>query len=232
MVNHRTGHTATSSKEQKINREILYSLHPPLNHKGEILIPKNGRNYLPMQEQNLPGPVAEHHDGFSMWASKANPWNAGDMGPKIDLVGMLTDAIRKKNMKVILSMHHAYHITGFYDSVPYTNDSKLQILYGQLGKEKNEALWLNKHKEIIDSLGPRHHLGAILTSIKFRNPFFWLPPDYYNRAAEWGKKRWSRTYKDGLNMKCAVLDYERGGPTDNTVNYWLTDDAISKSSWC
>ena len=43
------------------------------------------------------GPVAEHHDGFSMWASKVNPWNAKDMGPKLDLVGLLTDAIRKKN---------------------------------------------------------------------------------------------------------------------------------------
>jgi alpha-L-fucosidase len=22
------------------------------------------------------GPVAQHHDGFAMWASKVNPWNA------------------------------------------------------------------------------------------------------------------------------------------------------------
>ena len=48
-----------------------------------------------------------------MWASKVNPWNAKETGPKLDLVGLLTDAIRKKDMKVILSMHHAYNITGF-----------------------------------------------------------------------------------------------------------------------
>ena len=35
-----------------------------------------------------------------------------------------------------------------------------------------------------------------------------------------------------MNTNCAVLDYERGGPTDITENYWLTDDAISSSSWC
>jgi len=29
-----------------------------------------------------------------------------------------------------------------------------------------------------------------------------------------------------------MLDYERGGPPDITDNYWLTDDAISSSSWC
>jgi hypothetical protein len=40
------------------------------------------------------------------------------------------------------------------------------------------------------------------------------------------------TFKDGLNKKCAMLDYERGGPPDITENYWLTDDAISSSSWC
>ena len=66
------------------------------------------------------GPVAEHHDGFSMWASKVNPWNAKAMGPKLDLVGLLTDAIRRRGMKVILSMHHAYNITGFYEAVPKT----------------------------------------------------------------------------------------------------------------
>ena len=76
------------------------------------------------------------------------------MGPELDLVGLLTDAIRKKDMRVILSMHHAYNITGFYDAVPPTNDPKLQMLYGQQGKEKNEAFWLNKHKEIIDNYKP------------------------------------------------------------------------------
>jgi len=28
------------------------------------------------------GPVAQHHDGFAMWDSKVNPWNALAMGPR------------------------------------------------------------------------------------------------------------------------------------------------------
>ena len=42
------------------------------------------------------GPVAEHHDGFSMWDSDLTEWDAKDKGPKRDIVGELENAIRKK----------------------------------------------------------------------------------------------------------------------------------------
>ena len=32
------------------------------------------------------GTIAEHHDGFSLWESKVNPWNSKVMGPKRDVV--------------------------------------------------------------------------------------------------------------------------------------------------
>ena len=46
------------------------------------------------------GPVAEHHDGFSMWASEVTPWNAGARGPKRDITGELAKAIRKHGLAV------------------------------------------------------------------------------------------------------------------------------------
>ena len=52
------------------------------------------------------GPVAEHADGFSMWDSKVNPWNAKNMGPGRDIVGELEKAIRKKHLKFIATFHH------------------------------------------------------------------------------------------------------------------------------
>jgi alpha-L-fucosidase len=177
------------------------------------------------------GPVAEHHDGFSMWASKVNPWNAKDMGPKLDLVSLLTDAFRKKNMKIILSMHHAYNITGYYEPVPLTDDPKLQMLFGQQGKEKNEAFWLSKLKEIIDGYKPDIIYQDFNLHVISQPVLLQFLAYYYNKAAEWNKPVVA-TFKDGLNSKCAVLDYERGGPPDITDNYWLTDDAVSSSSWC
>ncbi len=204
---------------------------PKLKSEGGNFDPEEWAQLFADAGAKFAGPVAEHHDGFSMWASKINPWNAKDMGPKLDLVGLLADAIRKNDMKVIFSMHHAYNITGFYDSVPKTNDPVLQKLYGQQGKEENETFWLNKHKEIIDNYKPDiiwqdFNLHRITDSVLLGFLSY-----YYNRANDWNKEVVA-TYKDGLNTKCGVLDYERGGPPEITENYWLTDDAISSSSWC
>lgn len=218
----------TGAKDKQGN---FVQFAPKLKSEGGKFDPDEWAQLFLDAGAKFAGPVAEHHDGFSMWASRVNPWNANDMGPKLNLVGLLTDAIRKKNMRIILSMHHAYNITGYYDAAPQTNDPKLQMLYGQQGKQKNEAFWLSKHKEIIDNYKPDiiwqdFNLHKISQSVLLEFLSY-----YYNRAAEWNKEVVA-TYKDGLNNKCAVLDYERGGPIDITENYWLTDDAISSSSWC
>jgi alpha-L-fucosidase len=204
---------------------------PKLKSEGGQFDPEEWAELFANSGAKFAGPVAEHHDGFSMWASKVNPWNAKDMGPKLDLVRLLTDAIRKNNMKVILSMHHAFNITGFYDSVPRTTNTLKQILYGQQGKEKNEQLWLAKHKEIIDNYQP-DIIWQDFNLPKISEPVLLeFLSYYYNKSLEWNKEVVA-TYKDALNTKCAVLDYERGGPKELQENYWLTDDAISSSSWC
>ncbi len=209
----------------------VFQFAPKLKAEGGQFDPAEWAQLFADAGAKFAGPVAEHHDGFSMWGSKVNPWNARDMGPQLDLVKLLTDEIRKKDMKIILSMHHAFNITGFFEKVPATTDPELQKLYGQQGKEKNEAMWLDKHKEIIDNFQPDiiwqdFNLKAISEPVLLQFLAY-----YYNRAAEWNKEVVA-TYKDALNTKCAVLDFERGGPTNLTENYWLTDDAISSSSWC
>lgn len=204
---------------------------PKLKSEGGQFDPEEWAQLFADAGAKFAGPVAEHHDGFSMWASKVNPWNSKDMGPKLDLAGLFEGAIRKHDMKFLMSMHHAYNITGFFSDAPQTDDPKLQMLYGQQGTEKNEAFWLAKHKEIID----RYHPDIIWQDFNLhklsQSTLLGFLSYYYNSAQSWGKEVVA-TYKDGLNDKCAVLDYERGGAADITENYWLTDDAISSSSWC
>ncbi|MGA8265931.1 MAG: alpha-L-fucosidase, partial [Ignavibacteriaceae bacterium] len=218
----------TGAKDKKGN---FVQFAPKLKSEGGKFDPDEWAQLFADAGAKFAGPVAEHHDGFSMWASKVNPWNAKDMGPKLDLVGLLTKAIRKKNTKVILSLHHAYNITGYYDHVPKTNDPKLKMLFGQQGKEKNEAYWLAKLKEVINGYKPDIIYQDFNLHLISRPILLQFLAYYYNKAEEWNKPIVA-TFKDGLNTKCAVLDYERGGPLDITDNYWLTDDAVSSSSWC
>jgi alpha-L-fucosidase len=177
------------------------------------------------------GPVAEHHDGFSLWNSSVNEWNSVARGPRLDLVRLHADAIRAKGMKLMLAMHHAYNFTGFYDNVPAQSTTTLKKLYGQLGSAAQNQLWYDKLKEIIDGYQPDiiwqdFNLSRVDEAQRLKFLSY-----YYNRAVAWDKEVVA-TYKDGFNNRGEVFDFERGGPADLQNPYWLTDDSISSSSWC
>jgi alpha-L-fucosidase len=177
------------------------------------------------------GPVAEHHDGYSMWNSSANEWNSVRTGPKLDLLRLHADAIRAKGLKLITSLHHAYHFNGYYDHVPAQSDASLRKLYGQLGGSAENQLWYDKLREVLDGYQPDivwqdFDLGLVDESKRLQFLAY-----YYNRAVAWNKDVVA-TYKDGLDNKGEVFDYERGGPAGLQTPYWLTDDSVSSSSWC
>ena len=50
--------------------------------------------------------TSKHHDGFALWPSEhadkawSRPWNAVSAGPKRDVLGDLTDAVRKRDLKM------------------------------------------------------------------------------------------------------------------------------------
>ncbi|HEY7886506.1 MAG TPA: alpha-L-fucosidase [Cellvibrionaceae bacterium] len=203
---------------------------PRLKSEGGKFDPDAWAELFAQSGARFAGPVAEHHDGFSMWDSDINPWNAVNHGPQTDLVAALAEAIRARDMKLILSMHHAYNITGFFENAPQQQDPELQMLYGQMGKEKNEAVWLEKHKEIINKFQP-DIIWQDFNLTELSEPVLLeFLAYYYNHAAGLNKEVVA-TYKDALNPKLAVLDYERGGPKELTEDYWLTDDALSETSW-
>jgi len=177
------------------------------------------------------GPVAEHHDGFSMWKSASNPWNSVAKGPKLDLVALHAQAIRGQGLKFMASLHHAYHFNGYYQYVPAQSDPNLKILFGQQGAGPENLLWYNKLIEVIDGYQPDLiYQDFDLTAVQesYRLQFL---AHYYNQAVAWNKDVVA-TYKDGFDNLGEVFDYERGGPGGLLTPYWETDDAISSSSWC
>lgn len=54
-------------------------------------------------------PVAEHCDGFAMYASAMTPYNAAQMGPHRDVVGELAAAARAQGLHFGVSSHTAEH---------------------------------------------------------------------------------------------------------------------------
>uniref|UniRef100_V5HEY6 Putative alpha-L-fucosidase n=1 Tax=Ixodes ricinus TaxID=34613 RepID=V5HEY6_IXORI len=54
--------------------------------------------------------TSKHHEGYTLWPSKVSwNWNAGDVGPKRDLVGDLAAAIRKKGEKLRFGLYHSLY---------------------------------------------------------------------------------------------------------------------------
>jgi len=177
------------------------------------------------------GPVAEHHDGYSMWNSRVNEWNSVATGPRLDLLRLHADAIRAKGLKLIVSLHHAYNFTGFYERVPAQPTASLRKLYGQLSAGEQQQLWFDKLREVIDGYQPDiiwqdFNLPRIDESQRLNFLAY-----YFNQAVAWNKDVVT-TYKDGLNNRGSVFDFERGGPAGIQTPFWLTDDSISSSSWC
>ncbi len=54
-------------------------------------------------------PVAEHHDGFAMYASDFTRWNAAQMGPRRDTIAELEKAVREVGLKFGVSTHRAFN---------------------------------------------------------------------------------------------------------------------------
>lgn len=52
------------------------------------------------------GMAVVHHDGFLLWDSDVNRWNAGKMGPKRDCYGQYVRALRAEGLKTIATFHH------------------------------------------------------------------------------------------------------------------------------
>lgn len=103
--------------------------------------------------------TSKHHDGFCLWPTD-NPWkknwNCMDVGPKRDLLGDLTTAVRKKGLK----MGIYYSITE-WESIPtsrtktgYYVDTLMVKKYGIPKDQYVETLLLPQLKELVNRYQP------------------------------------------------------------------------------
>ncbi len=187
------------------------------------------------------GPVAEHHDGFSMWDSKVNRWNAAKMGPKRDIVGELEKAIRKNDMKFVCTFHHSHNWYYYYHHEKYdTSDPQYSDLYGpahSAGRKYDRPnkefldIWFAKLKEVIDNYKPDliyFDFGLERIHDKYKRK---LVAYYYNCAEEWDKDVEILYKFHHLPPGVGMLDYERGRSDTLTHYRWMTDTTVGTKSW-
>lgn len=218
---------------------------PVLASEGGSFDPAAWMRVVKASGAQFAGPVAEHHDGFSMWDSEVNEWNSVDHGPELDLLKIFAGLVRENGMKLLVAMHHAFNTNGFFSAAPRQTDPSLQKLFGQLPKNVSDQLWFDKQREVIDHVQP----DIIWNDFSLNSPGWCQGASeycsiaenqrlkylayYFNRGVEWNKEVLTthKHFDPGFHDTSAVSDWERGGPAEITRPYWLTDDAISASSW-
>jgi alpha-L-fucosidase len=195
-------------------------------------------------------PVAEHHDGFSLYKSVTNRWNSVDMGPHKDIIGELKDATLKHGLHFGLSSHraeNAWFFNGGAEIPSDVQDPKYNDLYGQcLGfpgshtpecpegagfDAESKAKWLSHTYELIDLYEPElMWFDWTVGKYPFRDTFYNFMAYYYNNALDWNKEVVVNT-KFGYGDNIQVFDIERGKSDKIRPFPWQTDTSIGKKSW-
>ncbi|MFX0097985.1 MAG: alpha-L-fucosidase [Candidatus Hodarchaeota archaeon] len=123
-------------------------------------------------------PVAVHHDNFDLWNSKHHKWNAVNMGPKKDIIGMWKENIEKQGLIFGVTTHlsrcyswfqtsHGADKTGSMKDVPYDgNDPEYEDFYLDTHDdddlrspnnppEKWRRHWVDRITDLIDNYHPQ-----------------------------------------------------------------------------
>ncbi len=131
--------------------------------------------------------TSKHHDGFTLWPSKeANntwcfPWNAGDIGPKRDLLGDLFAAVRKT------SVHPGMYYSLFEWFNPLWKKDK--------SRYAAEHAW-PQMKELVS---------------KYRPDVFWTDGDWEVSDEVWKSKEFLAWLYNESPVKNSVVTYDRWG---------------------
>jgi alpha-L-fucosidase len=186
-------------------------------------------------------PVAEHHDGFAMYKTALSKWNAAEMGPGRDIIGLLSTAIRKQEMVFGLSSHRIEHWFFMNGGRSYNSDvmnPAYADFYGP-AREENETPspeymndWLMRCTELVNKYQPQLFWFDWWIEQPAMDPYRkTFASYYYNKGLEWNKgvvlNYKNVSYPDGT----AVLDIERGKLTGIRPFPWQTDDAVGFKSW-
>ncbi len=202
-------------------------------------------------------PVCEHHDGFAMYDTEFNRWNALNMGPHRDIAGELKAECERQGLVFCASTHRAEHF--FFLNMGRTFDSDVNPespdfdFYAPAYYDDKLGLSMTATCDIVDEIGAssewledwmvrtcelvdKYRPGILYFDWWIQNKSFKpylkkIAAYYYNRAEEWGKEVTIDFKHNAFPLGAATLDIERGALGDIFPYPWQTDTAIGRQSW-
>ncbi len=218
--------------------------------KAEKFDPKQWAALIKASGARYVIPVAEHHDGFPMYASDLTEWCAAKKGPRFDVIADLASAIRAEGLTFGASSHRAEHWWFFDHGMRFDSDVREgsnAALYGPAANQRvaenqseppDQAFlddWLLRSCEIVDKYEPSvMYFDWWICQPVFQPYLKRFAAFYYNRGAEWGRevainfKEWEG---QSFPESTGVFDIERGQSADIRPQFWQTDTSVSKNSW-
>ncbi|MEM6963644.1 MAG: alpha-L-fucosidase [Bacteroidota bacterium] len=223
-------------------KEFGYKDFVPM-FKAEKFDPKTWISLFKKSGAKYVIPVADHHDGFAMYASNTTRWNAKDMGPKRDILGELFKEGRNQGLIMGASSHYAFNWS-FYNKKDHfdTVDPQYADLYSSKGKDLKQPVseafkkrWWDRTTDLIDSYNPDIlWFDFYWDSPEFKEYHPKLAAYYYNKGLERGldvviqdKNHKYPSFPEGT----IVYDLERGKMAGIKKHTWQTDTSIGKNSW-
>ncbi len=175
------------------------------------------------------GIAAEHADGFAMWDTEFDEFNAMDKGPRRDILGEMFEATRKANLKTVVSFHEVPEemFDPARDYCPEgvgANDPKLANLY----QKPPFSIQNKKLLEVVDKYRP----DQIWFEDEYCGEKNWKPfiAYYYNAAEEWGTEVFISQKHEMAPLSCSIFDVEGGIFPDGRWE-WAGMEEPQKQRW-
>ncbi len=218
--------------ERVYGKDFEYREFAPM-FKAELFEPERWADLFARAGAKYVALTSKHHDGFCLWPSKQSKnWNSMDVGPKRDLLGDLSKAVREKGLKMGL-----YYSLMEWESVK-KQDGSIYIDKKTWNKYNiPEDKYVNDHmmpqlKDLVTNYQP----SLIFSDGEWdKEPEYWKSQEFlawlYNNAPNKDEvvvnDRWQP--KRGLHGDYFTSEYNDAGDEMNLGHPWEENRGIGQS---
>ncbi|MFC1639326.1 alpha-L-fucosidase [Gemmatimonadota bacterium] len=167
---------------EQFGPEFTYRDFAPL-FRAELFDPSAWANLFRRAGARYVVMVSKHHDGYALWPSRYAPgWNSMEVGPRRDLVGELSEAVREAGLRM-----------GLYYSLPEWNN--------RLNR------WDNDPHEAIGQYIDEHMIPQFKELISaYRPAVLFTDGEWFHTAEQWHARELIDWYYDLVGPDAIVND--------------------------